>query len=505
MKIRIDNRVRLDLSGVPKARAFLLVQELLQKFTYSNPAFEKAARMGMRTTEPPDIATYKVVSMDSDAIPRSITFPRGGHRKVRKILAGLVPDFDVEFTDDRTEGDPHLAKQLAGIEHNLVMRDYQAAGLSALIAKQNAILRAPTGSGKTSIGIATVAALKLPTIVVVNAKVLVEQWVERAVKELGMNEEDVGRIGDGQWKIRPLTIALQQTLASRGCSELVDLFGVVICDEVHTAAADTMFAALDDWPAKYRFGISADETRADRKEFLVYDLFGTVAYEVERSKLIDEGHVLDVEILVLPTEFGGRSYRASMAKGKWAAGRAQAQLIESMTTDASRNDLILKHARIELESGQQVMLLTQRVEHARTLDQRLSGLGYRSGVMIGKKSGGGAEFERTRQGLLDGSYRASAGTIQIIGQGLDLPSLGVGFITTPLAGDNARQKFGQARGRFCRPGKERARLYYVWDRDVFGKKHLANLIKWNTSVRVYDRGQWVDAKAYLKAMPSRAA
>ena len=272
--------------------------------------------------------------------------------------------------------------------------------------------------------------------------------------------------------------------------------------ETSKATADVTIAIFKERINRYNSLLAA--FKADM-EFLVYDLFGTVAYEVERSKLIDEGHVLDVEILVLPTEFGGRSYRASMAKGKWAAGRAQAQLIESMTTDTSRNDLILKHARIELESGQQVMLLTQRVEHARTLDQRLSGLGYRSGVMIGKKSGGGAEFERTRQGLLDGSYRASAGTIQIIGQGLDLPSLGVGFITTPLAGDNARQKFGQARGRFCRPGKERARLYYVWDRDVFGKKHLANLIKWNTSVRVYDRGQWVDAKAYLKAMPSRAA
>lgn len=351
-------------------------------------------------------------------------------------------------------------------------------------------------SGKTTVAFGIAAKLKLPTLIIVWAGNLFEQWRERAEKELGLKKRDVGVIRGKNRTIKPLTIAMQQTLASMDADEWADLreiFGVVICDELQRFAAPTLFGAVDPFPAKYRIGISADESRKDRKEFLIYDLFGNVAANIPRNKLIQTGHVLDVETVIVPTKF------SSTTRGDFNL------LLEEMMLDVQREELIDELVRHEVATGEQVMILTHRREHAMRIDARLASYGIKSGILLG-----GADhetiFASTVAGIRSGELRVCVGTVQAIGQGLDIPKLGVGIMTTPIA--NNRQLFGQVRGRMCRvaDGKDKAKIYYLWDKHYYGVRPVKNLIAWNNESMVNVRvtsGELqtkVNAKTFLKRL-----
>ncbi len=296
-------------------------------------------------------------------------------------------------------------------------------------------------------------------------------------------------------KLRPLTIAMQQSLAAilakggPAADEIIETFGQVVLDETQRAAAKTVFSAIDPLPARRRLGVSADETRADKREFLIYDLFGPVTSDIKLGGLIDDGHVLDVEVRIVPTQFEPSPL---VERGDFDG------LLKEMTDDPRRNRLIerliIGEAR---ERGEQVLVLTHRREHASAIDAMATRLGVRSVALLG-----GAEdedaFNDGRRGLLDGSIRVAAGTLQAVGQGIDVPKLAVGIIATPLASDTSRQQFGQARGRFCRPGKATARLYYLWDRLHYSLRPVENLARWNRTCVVLDGGKWIEAKEFIK-------
>jgi superfamily II DNA or RNA helicase len=168
-----------------------------------------------------------------------------------------------------------------------------------------------------------------------------------------------------------------------------------------------------------------------------------------------------------------------------------------MTGDPDRNAIALEIAREMVAEGQQVILFTHRVEHARELDAALCGAGVQSGVMLGGKAEE-VVFERTKRGLKSGALRAGVGTYQAIAQGLDLPSVGCGICVTPIG--NNKQQFGQTKGRICRAsdGKAQGRLYYLLDSGVYSTKPIRNFVSWGYATRVLDRGNWVAAADYLK-------
>ncbi len=499
--LRIDNRVRIALETLgmlePEVR-----ERLELAFTHVNPAKKKLEAMAKNATgkkkmafsfalkkAPSTIATWKVEGDD-------FTVPRGGLSVVREVLKahGLSWVYD----DQRTEGKIGVGPgwdALKRLEHRPApqapdggaLRWYQDEGARAAMERQNCLLRAPTGSGKTSTLIGVIARVRLPTLVVVDSSELMRQWRVRLVAELGLNEGDIGQVGGGEHRIKPITIGMRQSLVkyARGLSHT---FGLVVVDEVHRAAASTFMDVVDAFASFYRIGASADETRKDGLECLVYDVFGDVAHEVTREQLVEEGSVLDVEIRMVPTEFRAPWYVQQRMQGQPDHNR----LLEEMTVDPYRNELVLELMHKALEVGEQVLMLTHRVEHATFF----ASMAEDWGLMLG-----GAENkvvrERAIDGMRGGVERAAAGTIQAMGQAIDLPSVGRGILATPTGAN--RQLFGQIRGRFCRPGAGKtAILYVLWDQWVSGAAPLERMLKWNRVVKVRADGEWVDGRVFLK-------
>ncbi len=76
-------------------------------------------------------------------------------------------------------------------------------------------LSAPTGSGKTVMGLYLIAHRRQPTLIIVHTKDLALQWVERIQQFLKISNQDIGLIGGGKKQIgRLVTVALVQSFTN---------------------------------------------------------------------------------------------------------------------------------------------------------------------------------------------------------------------------------------------------------------------------------------------------
>lgn len=488
IRIVVDSRLRLRTDDVPE----WVVERLKDAFTHRNPAYDKAKSMGYWVG---NMQRFIQAWRMEGAV---LSLPRGGSRVLKELLreGGVEFKFDVQVSDGCAVDYP---------DHRIVLEPFQREVVEAVMKRQNCIVESGTGSGKTTMAINLISKLGRSTIVMLWSGSLLKQWMERLVDELGMCPSDIGVIGLGKFDVKPLTLAMQQTFHSmikRGDERLDFLyryFGVYVGDELQRWGCDSMQACTDPFRAKYRVGLSADYTRNDHKEFLIRDLFGSVAMKVEQEELVRQGVVLDVGVRVVVSRFAAPWYRREfLDNGKPNPDHLNfKRLLDEMTRNEERNRLILDVVEEASKVGG-VMVFSHRVEHCQVLDQGCVARGIQSGLMIGTSEWSHA-FDVTKSGLKSGRLRVGVGTFESIGQAIDVPAVSRGVMATPV--NNNRQRFGQVRGRMCRAnraGSSDAELWYVYDPEVFGLAPIRNLIRWNNDVKVRVGGRWVSGASYLK-------
>lgn len=327
-------------------------------------------------------------------------------------------------------------------------------------------------SGKTEAIILSIRELRQPTLIVVWSKGLVRQWVERICLRFGWAPDEVGSIEGSRRRIRPVTVAMQQTLYN-GAQDIVDQFGYVVLDEVQRAAARTVREVVSMFPARYRVGVSADERRKDRLEFLIHDAFGDVAIEIPKEELIERGDVCEVEIVVVPTGFSHPPYENAPPGQRSLLYK---RTIDAIVGDAARAELAAKLVARRVLAGDHVLAFSDRVDHCKDISRLIS---LTHGVPCGLFLGGPRNrqlYEETLERLAAGRVRCAVGT-SCVYQGVDIPRLTAGVVTTPTATN--RQLLEQQVGRLRRPfpGKRRGTLYYLWDERLF-PTHVDLLRRW---------------------------
>lgn len=474
--IVVDNRLRI--SGLEASE-----KEALQAlFTHENPKAKmmRARKMKGWWNEPLVIPTWG----ERDGV---LDLPRGGMGRVRVALEERAVPFRVQ--DRRERGAPVIYP-----ESEVTMWPHQERIIAACTKRENCLVKSSTGSGKTTALLEFASRIKTTTLVVVHSTALMYQWVERAEAELNLERSAIGMLGDGKRRIEDITIGTMKTVSKEAEDPAFRVrWGAVLADEVHLFAASSFYACIDPFPARYRVGVSDDQRRKDRKEFLIHDLFGDVAEEVSHEEMVAAGHVMDVEVLLVPTEFDAPWYTGEDGD----RSPDYMRLVGEMSADPERNALVEGILRRELADGRQCLVFAREREHCRELGRRAAQYA-RAGYLIGGAGADRQEFDRTRKGLKDASLRVAVGTLQACGTGVDLPGVEVGIAAIPILSN--RQMFRQARGRICRKpaGKTVARFYVLWDRKVFGIRPLENAASWNATTFVWSNNEWTPIKAFLK-------
>ena len=111
------------------------------------------------------------------------------------------------------KGIPTIQDYFSKVKFNATLRDYQQDMVDSCNNKTVGVLEAMTGAGKTVFSLALILKMQQPTIFLVNTVELADQTIKSFAKFSNLDYEDFGFIGNGKFEIKPITIALHQTMS----------------------------------------------------------------------------------------------------------------------------------------------------------------------------------------------------------------------------------------------------------------------------------------------------
>lgn len=458
--LRIHRAIEVPKDPLPEE----CVQEFKKLLTYRNPKYDSLRRLGKWTGDTP--TTVETWEEDRN----NLYLPRGRGPDVVEHLSkfGFYP----VWTDDRSHG-PEVVIQPSPRADPITLRKDQQRCVDAILDQPTCLIRAAAGMGKTEVGLEVILRLGVSTLIVVWSKGLFKQWHQRICNRWGWKPDQVGLIGGGKYRIRPVTIAMQQSLRNR-ITQLSDQFGLVICDEVQRFAAPTFREAISLLSAYRRVGLSEDERRKDRMHMLIHDHFGKPVAEVRRHELIARGDLCEVEIIMVPTDVEYPDLKLDEAPPKERGrlvGQHWTDILNRLELEVGRNDLIAelmaKEVKARWDRGHGCVVFTDRKEHARDIAKRVA-IHYEvpCGLALGGDPSDQQVFDETVERLSTGDLRCCVATSAMY-QGQDIPMLTVGIVGTPTATNPQllSQQIGRLRRKF--PGKTKGRLIYIWDSKLF--------------------------------------
>ena len=422
MNILVSNRAHLFDPPGP------LREDLVKRLTLDNPKYLDAVKHDRWTGEIPRY--LRLFEQDRG----DLIVPRGFIRHV--IYACRRHRLPFEIADVRRE--------LPAVDFTFTgdLRPYQTEAVEAMSTRDFGTLSAPTGSGKTVMGLWMIAHRRQPALVVVHTRELLVQWVDRIVDFLDIPAEEVGVIGGGKCDIGDrVTVATVQTLV-KCADEIAPHIGHLIVDECHRTPSKTFTDAVTAFPAKYMLGLSATPWRRDKLSRLIFWTIGDVVHTVDHDALVETGDVLRAEVIVRTTAFESDADPVENYAG----------MLSELTQDGERNRLIVADVVHEVCTGTGTCLvLTDRRAHCDALQALLEAEGVDAEVLTGEV--GKRDRRRIVEEVRAEKVKVLIATGQLIGEGFDCPGLTTLFLATPIRFDG---RVLQYLGRVLRPRRGNA-------------------------------------------------
>jgi len=358
------------------------------------------------------------------------------------------------------------------------LRAYQTEALDAWdAADRRGVLELPTGSGKTVVAVAAMAALGTPTLVVVPTVDLLTQWRRELETEFGV---EVGQLGGGEQTLDHLTVATYDSAYLRA-DDVGDRFGLVVFDEVHHLGGEGYRDVARLLAAPARLGLTATFERPDGAHEVIADLVGPVVYDLTVDDLAGE-HLADYELRRIEVELTDEEREAyEAAQGtfvdylrttglSFTSGSDYQELVMRSGSDPRAREALLakQEAReIMMNADAKVDALARLLDRHR--DDRVivftahTDLVYRLSERFLLPAITGETGASERRAILDrfreGTYSRIV-TANVLDEGVDVPDANVAVV---LSGSGSEREFTQRLGRVLRPKSDggRALLYEV--------------------------------------------
>jgi len=328
------------------------------------------------------------------------------------------------------------------------LRDYQKQAEKDILSYPVGVLEAATGSGKTVTAIGIIVSRQQPTLIIVHSKELLYQWRD-AIKQF--TGEDCGLIGDGKFKVEPLTVGIINTV-KKNVPKLEKHFGQVVVDETHKIVATSYSETLQDFPAKYYLGLTATPFRRDGLGHAIFACIGPKRHKVNKEMLFKTKAVLKPNVFKVESNF---SYMFT---------NDYSTMISCLAQDESRNELICNKVHMDLtQYNESILIVSDRIKHLKTMQEILV-TKYKHKSLLLTGSTKKKERQQSVKAMKKGQCKVLFASLSLISEGFDLPDLTALFLTTPI---KYRGKLIQCCGRILRPKKGKVpRIYDIRDSNV---------------------------------------
>ena len=334
----------------------------------------------------------------------------------------------------------------------------QKEAIEALENRNMGIIVAATAFGKTVIGSYLINERKVNTLILVHNKEIMYNWIDGLKKFLTIDEElpvyktksgrdkkckdIIGSLYSGHNSLTGIVdVALFSSFGDdEENNNLLENYGMVIMDECHHGAAESVGKVLDRVKAKYVYGLTATPKRDDGKEKLVYMYFGPIRYKYTARQHLAKQNI--------PHYICPRFTRL-VVPGKTTTNELNDRIVES----DSRNELVIEDILKCVEKGRTPLVLTKYRKHAEILYNALKDKVDKLFLLesgLGKK-----DKEAQRENLYSVSDDESLVIVAIdkyVGEGFNYPRLDTLFLTMPIKWEG---KVEQCAGRLHRDYKNK--------------------------------------------------
>jgi len=386
-----------------------LAARLKRLASFSNPVFFKTQALRFSTHGIPRYITCARIEQGY------LSLPRGCLDESLELLK--EQDISVVIEDKREAG-----RKLKSLRFIGTLRKDQSKAVNIIAKHNTGILHAPTAFGKTVVAIGIINKRKVNTLILTHSRQLLEQWQIRLKSFLSNTE--VGVIGGGKKKPKgEIDVATYQSLINKKdntVDQLVQDYGQVIIDECHHVSAPRFEMVLNEVRAKYVLGLTATPDRQDGHQKIIFMLVGPIRHKVKLN------HTEKFEQHVVVTQL----YNESSPTLVNSEERPRiSDVYRWIMEDINRTQKIIDDVISIIGKGKHPLILTERREHAETINQLLIERGIDSvilkGAMRAKERKAANEQIETAQAIV--------ATGKYIGEGFDLPRLDTLFLAMPIA------------------------------------------------------------------------
>jgi len=429
INVILNNYIRFGERDLPTKQFF-------EDLTFKNPKHVRATKYGY--------STYNIVPKIKAYEKRfgMVSLPRG----YLSIFKAALKENGIKYKIE----DQRIVKKPIDFDFFGELRVYQEKAVKNLVKHDFGTLMAGCGSGKTTTAINMITMRKQPTLILVHTSDLQNQWADMLHKFLGIEKEDIGLIGGGKFRIKPITIGMIQTLA-RTKKDFSTSFGFTISDEIQHTPAETFKKVITKITSKYQLGLSATPYRQDGLTQLIQYYVGPIVHQVHEEELQKANVKMDFQVKERRTN--------------WSFQYADnfVEMVNCMVKDFDRNKGIMIDIAQEAKKGNYCLILSDRVEHCSRLAKALKEQGFESGFL--KASATKENRKEVLEKVNNGEIHILFATGQLAGEGLDIPRLNRLFLVTPI---RWKGRLRQYVGRIARvfPGKVDAIVYDYVDLKV---------------------------------------
>ena len=459
LHIILSNGIYVDNTNLKAA----MQNRIRRMAAISNPVFYKNQAIGTSNYD-----TARWIYLGKDHLSGYIQIPRGLQDELWENIKQA--DIDYEMEDERQQG------RKINVDFKGELRPEQDKALKELIRYDNGILHAATAFGKTVVSSAIIAQKKINTLIILESSALIEQWKEALEKFLNINEglptyeTKTGRVSKRKSLIGTLQgahdsmtgiidIAMAGSLCKKGkYHKMMNEYGLVLIDECHHSASETIANVLKEVKAKYVYGVTATPKRGDGLEKINYMLIGPIRYSyTAKEKAKEQG----IQHLVYP-----RFTRTVPPRGVITDKMHPNEAYEIIHNNDVRDEQIIEDVKNCVAAGRTPVVLSRYKDHSEKFYERLKSYADHVFLMTGNNS------KKEHRKILEQMHQVDKNesliliaTGSLVGEGFDFPRLDTLFMATPVSFRGVVEQYA---GRLNRDyaGKENVIIYDYVDNHI---------------------------------------
>lgn len=334
---------------------------------------------------------------------------------------------------------------LIQVEFKGKLRPYQSDIMKTIIPdileKGGGVLSIPCGFGKSCMALYVASHLGLKTLILVHKSFLMNQWKETIAQFLPDAKVGIIRQDKVDTDDKDIVIGMIQSISMKQYDPLIFDHGFCVIDECHRINSKVFSRAFFKINCKYILGLSATFHRSDKLERVFNYFVGDILYKIENSdKKYASVEIYNVQFK--DSKFKTIQY-TNRSSGKNIINTAK--MINNITEIEDRNQLIVDliiNKKTE-DPGRNILLLSDRIDHLKTLHNMLLELKPEYENIVGFYIGGMKANDlkiSEEKDIIFSSFSLSS-------EGLDIKRLNTIFLTTP------KVKITQSVGRIFRKQK----------------------------------------------------